>query len=86
MTYVINDSAGICSISLSGFHNIRDVQRKNVVNNVDMSSLRAPCQHDPYKNNHTEQHKAPTRNMLHVVISEKIYSSKQLLMLYDNLT
>jgi len=34
----------------------RQVQRKNVVNNVDMSSLRAPWQNDPYKNKHTEQH------------------------------
>ena len=31
--------------------NWRDVQRKNVVNNVDMSSLRAPWQNGPYKNN-----------------------------------
>ena len=32
-------------------------KEKNVVNNVDMSSLRAPCQNGPYKNQHTEQHK-----------------------------
>ena len=33
-------------------HNIngRDVQRKNVVNNVDKSSLWAPRQNGPYKN------------------------------------
>ena len=33
-------------------HNINegDVQRKNVVNNVDKSSLRAPWQNGPYKN------------------------------------
>jgi len=30
--------------------NWRDVQIKNVVNNVDMSSLRAPWQNGPYKN------------------------------------
>ena len=30
--------------------NWRDVQTKNVVNNVDMSNLRAPWQNDPYKN------------------------------------
>jgi len=30
--------------------NWRDVQRKNVVNNVDMSNLRAPWQNGPYKN------------------------------------
>jgi len=29
----------------------------NVVNNVDMSILRAPWQNGPYKNQHTEQHK-----------------------------
>jgi len=27
-----------------------DVQTKNVVNNVDMSSVRAPWQNGPYKN------------------------------------
>ena len=37
--------------------NWRDVQRQNVVNNVDMSSLRAPWQNGRYKNKHTEQHK-----------------------------
>jgi len=36
--------------------NWRDVQRNNVLNNVDTSSLRAPWQNGPYKNN-TEQHK-----------------------------
>ena len=30
---------------------------ENVVNNVDMSSLRAPWQNGPYKNKHTERHK-----------------------------
>ena len=30
-----------------------------VVNNVDMSSLRAPWQHDPYKNQYTELYKTP---------------------------
>ena len=35
----------------------RDAQRKNVVNNVDMSSLRAPWQNSPYKNQHTERYK-----------------------------
>jgi len=29
--------------------NWRDVQRKNVVYNVDMSSLKAPWQNGPYK-------------------------------------
>jgi len=37
--------------------NCWDVQRKNVVNNVDMSSLRTLWQNGPYKNQHTEQHK-----------------------------
>jgi len=32
-------------------------EEKNVVNNVDMSSLRALWQNDPYTNQHTEQHK-----------------------------
>jgi len=32
--------------------NWRDVQTKNVVNNVDMSCLRAPWQNGPYKNLH----------------------------------
>ena len=32
-------------------------KEKIVVNNVDMSSLRAPCQNGSYKNQHTEQHK-----------------------------
>jgi len=44
-----------------------DVPRKNVVNNVDMSGLRAPWQNGPYKNQHTEQHKniylTPRRNI-----------------------
>jgi len=30
--------------------NWRDVHTKNVVNNVDMSCLRAPWQNGPYKN------------------------------------
>ena len=34
----------------------RDVQRKNDVNNAVMSSLRAPWQNGPLKNQHTEQH------------------------------
>jgi len=33
--------------------NWSDVQRKNFVNNVDMSSLRAPWQNGLYKNQHT---------------------------------
>ena len=39
--------------------NLRDVQIKNVVNDVDISSLRAPWQNGTmaYKNQHTEQHK-----------------------------
>ena len=44
--------------------NWRGVQRKNV-NNVDMSSLRAPWQYGPYKTNlqnDTKTHTAPRRN------------------------
>jgi len=37
--------------------NKRDVQRKNVVNNIDSWSLRAPCQNGPYTEKHTEQYK-----------------------------
>jgi len=36
--------------------NLRDVKRKNIVTNVDMSSLRAPWQNGSYKNQHTEKH------------------------------
>ena len=39
--------------------NYRNVQRKNGVNNIDRSSLRAhnkPWQNGPYKNKHIEQH------------------------------
>jgi len=41
-----------CNGTSSIYNNInwRYVQRKNVVNNVDMSSLRAPWQSGPYKN------------------------------------
>jgi len=38
-------------------YNWRDIQRKNFVNNVDMSRLRAPWQNGLYKNYHTERHK-----------------------------
>jgi len=38
-------------------YKLRNVQSKNVVNNVDMSSLRAPWQNGPYINQHTEPHK-----------------------------
>jgi len=37
--------------------NWRNVQRKNAVNNVDVSSLMAPWQNSPYINQHKEQHK-----------------------------
>jgi len=40
----------------SGNINWSDVQRKNVVNNVDMLSLRTPSQNGPYKIKHTEQY------------------------------
>jgi len=35
--------------------NWRDVQRENVVNNVYMSSLRAPWQNGSHTDKHTEQ-------------------------------
>ena len=37
--------------------NWRDGQRNNVVNDVDMSGLRAQWQNDPYKNQHREKDK-----------------------------
>ena len=48
-----------CKKPLKTVNNIhwRDVQRHIVVNNVDMSSLRAPWHYGPYKNQHTKQHK-----------------------------
>ena len=36
---------------------LKRCSKKNVVNNVDMSSFRAPWQHGPYKIQHTERHK-----------------------------
>jgi len=47
-------------------HNVirKDLQRKNVVNNVDMSSLMAPWHNGPYKNtqNNTKTRRTPRRN------------------------
>jgi len=61
---VLNDGIECCVEIIQQINNLkqyninwRDVQRKNVANNVDMSSLRAPWQKSPYKNQHTEQHK-----------------------------
>jgi len=48
--YYINDI-----VRLLNDINWRDVKRKNVVNDVDMSSLRAPWQNGPYENKHSEQ-------------------------------
>jgi len=45
--------------------NWRDVQIKNGVNNVDMSSLKAPWQNDPYtenKQNNSKTRRSPRRN------------------------
>jgi len=42
---------------LEVYINWRDVQRKNVVHNVDMSSSRASWLNGPFKNKHKEQHK-----------------------------
>jgi len=46
--YNINLLAGM--VKLQFIINWRDDQIKNVVNDVDMSSLRAPWQTGPYKN------------------------------------
>jgi len=43
--------------------NWRHVQRKNDVNNVDISSLGAPWQNGPNKNKHAEQHKNTQHTM-----------------------
>ena len=54
-------SSHMCVNESSSVHsniNWRDVQRKNVVNNVDMSSLRAPWQIGPYTEKHIEHHDA----------------------------
>ena len=48
-----------------------DVQRKNEVNNKDMSSLRTPWQHGPYTYKHTEQHKHTRRTPRRKKHSEK---------------
>ena len=50
----------------------RSSKKTNVVNNVDMSSFKAPWQNDPYTETHTEQYKTrrtPRRN----IHSEKNY-------------
>ena len=47
----------LCNHIATKIINWRDVHRKNVVNNVDTSSLRAPWQNGPYTEKHTEQHK-----------------------------
>jgi len=48
---------GLFSVYITFNINWRDVQRKNVANNVDMISLRAPWQNGLYEEKHTEQHK-----------------------------
>jgi len=45
----------------------------NVVNNVDMSSLRAPWQNGPYTEKHTEQHEAPRGNILFLDSEENLF-------------
>jgi len=52
----------------------------NVVNNVDMSSLRAPWQNGPYTEKHTEQHGAPRGNIL-FLYSEEIFQDYKCLFL-----
>jgi len=38
-------------------HILNDVQRNNIVKDIDMSSLKAPWQNGPYINKHIEPHK-----------------------------
>ena len=42
-------------------HKLKDVQRKSVVNNVDMSSLKAPWQNGQY----TNQQQNNTKHVVH---------------------
>ena len=51
LTVVLFETGHIISIGQYKWSNVnwRDVQIKNVVNNVDMSSLGAPWQNGPYK-------------------------------------
>jgi len=51
----------ICHVFISNI-NWRDVQTKNVANNVDMSCLRAPWQKGPYKNDKKARTKTSTRD------------------------
>jgi len=61
--------------------NWKDVQRKNVVNNVDMSILRALWQKGQYTEKHTEQHKKNTKTQKtfrHFFVFHSLSSSLQL--------
>jgi len=42
--------------SIAKQYKLKICSKKTFVNNVDMSSLRAPWQNGPYKNKHTDQH------------------------------
>jgi len=53
--------------------NWRDVQNMNVVNNVDMSCLRAPWQNGPYKNQNKERHKNSYNNMTQQTFRQFIF-------------
>jgi len=55
--YCFGGLSEFCFLNFKPNIHWRDVQRKNVVNNVDISSLRAPWQNGPYKIKHTEQNK-----------------------------
>ena len=65
LLFIMNIDQLLSSIILSSVMliniNWRDIKRKNVVHIVDMSSLRAPWQNGPYKNQHTEHHKKTQR-------------------------
>jgi len=62
-------------LSTRQFKNInwRYVQSTNVVNNVDMLSLRAPWQNGPYKNQHTERHTNTHNTMTQQTFRKKLH-------------
>jgi len=49
----------------------RHIVASLVVNNVDRSSLSAPCQNGLYKNKHTEQHEHAEQYNLYIVDLKK---------------
>ena len=51
--------------------NWRHIQRKNVVNNVDMSSFMAPWQNGPHKNPHRNTHITTQKHVEHQHATDK---------------